>query len=320
MRFPGIVLLLAASLSAAPPALRKAAEWPAPSLLRGGAPDPANPSAFFTWGDAVHRWEQGRPRQLSSAPHGFHPGGCALDFDGDGHTDLLLAARPAEGELGDLVLLRGPAYTSTVLDTYVELHDCLPATLHSRRGALIVHRHAQVRFYTPGGVREVYSIYTASRQAGLALADVDADGLPDIYTGNYWVRSPAEPQLPWHIFAIHLHNESDEAASFVYAAWPGLLIGAQRHRTQTPVRLFTRPADPRQLWPESVLPGVLLDHPRAATIHGATAVLGHAAGILMVDPATRRHTATPWQPVLALWSAAGRLYSLSAGAVAVWRR
>jgi hypothetical protein len=320
MRFPGIALLLAATLCAAPRPLRQAAEWPAPSPLRGGAADPANPAVFFTWGDSLHRWENGRPRQIASAPHGFHPGGCAVDFDRDGHTDLILATRPAEGELGDLLLLRGPAYTPTILDTFVELHDCIPASLHSRHGVVIVHRHAQVRFYEPGGVREIYSIYTASRQAGLALADVDADGLPDLYAGNYWVRSPAEFQLPWRIFAIHLHNESDEAASFVYAASPGLLIGAQRHRTRTPVRLFTRPADPRQLWPESTLPGVLLDYPRAAAIHSNAAAIGHSRGILLVDPATRRHAATPWQPVLALWSAAGRLYALSAGAVAVWRR
>ena len=36
----------------------------------------------------------------------------------------------------------------------------------------------------------VYSFYTPSRQAGLLLADVDGDGLTDIFAGNYWIRSP----------------------------------------------------------------------------------------------------------------------------------
>ncbi len=300
--------------------MRPAGEWKAPAPLRGGAADPRNPSVFFTWGAAAHRWENGRPTLVATSPNGFHPGGCALDFDRDGHTDLILAARPAEGELGDLLLLRGPAFTPRRLDTYVELHDCLPASLHGESGFLIVHRHAQVRFYTLSATREIYSIYTASRQSGLALADVDGDRRPDLFTGNYWIQSPASADLPWHIFAIHLHHESPEAATFSIAAWPHLLIAAQRERAATPVRIFTRPADPRQLWPETALPGIRLAYPRAAAIHAGVATIGHAGGILLVDPATRETASIPWQPVRALWANGPLLYALSEGAVSAWRK
>jgi hypothetical protein len=314
------IALAAISLSAAPLQLRPAGEWKSPSPLRGGAPDPSNPGVFFTWGAAAHRWENGRPTLVATAPHGFHSGGCVLDFDRDGHADLVLATRPSEGELGDLLLFRGPRFTSTRLDTYVELHDCIPATLHGQSGFLTVHRHAQIRFYTPAGVREIYSIYTASRQSGLALADVDADRRPDILAGNYWIHSPATADLPWHIYAIHLHHESPEAATFSIAAWPHLLIAAQRERAATPVRIFSRPRNPRQLWPETTLPGIRLDQPRAATTHDGAAVFGHSRGILLVDPETRETAAIPWQPVRALWSNGATLYALSEGAVSAWRK
>jgi hypothetical protein len=166
----------------------------------------------------------------------------------------------------------------------------------------------------------VYSIYTASRQAGLALADVDGDGRTDIFAGNYWVRAPEAFDLPWRIFAIHLHHESDEAAAFVYAAWPDLLLGAQRERTGTPVRIFTRGSDPRVEWPETTLGTVRLHRPRAGLAFGDWAVFGHGGGLLVARPRVGDYTLIPAAPVVALWEMGGRVYALSEGAVAVWRR
>lgn len=318
MRFLGLTLLCLYVLNAAPPALRQVRQWRAPSLQRGGAPDITNPSRFYTWGDAVHLWDNGTPRQITTSREGFQQGGCAIP------AGIVLASRSAPGPLGDLVLLRAPRYLPETIDTDVELRDCLPATLFGHSGFLMIHRHTQVRFYYQKSdgwaVQEIYSIYTASRQSGLALKDVDADGRPDIYAGNYWVRSPEAFQLPWHIFAIHLHNESDDAASFSYAAWPHLLLGVQYERTQTPVRIFTRPKDPRQIWPETTLSGVLLDHPRAALPFRDWGIIGHAHGLLLVDPQTRQSTALPGPAVLSLWQSGDAVYALSAGAISVWRK
>lgn len=326
----GVVLLLFVGLlfrayGETLPKLRPIRTWRSGTSLRGGAPDPANVNRFYTWGEALQQWDNGRPRRIASASHGFDEGGCALDLDGDGRTGVVLVRRPSEGALGDLLFYRAPSFNPETIDTNVELHDCLAATLAGRQGFLLIHRHAQVRFYwrTAGAdgkwsVEEIYSIYTASRQSGLALADVDGDKRTDIYAGNYWVRSPESAELPWHIFAIHLHNETDDAASFSYAAWPDLLVGVQRGRSATPVRLFRRPSNPRELWPETSLGSVRLDDPRAALAWGSWAVLGHRAGFLFADPRGGNHDTYPAPPVLALWTAAGRLYVLSERQVAIW--
>ena len=325
MRFLSISLFALLSLGATPPRLRQSAVWPSPAPLRGGAPDPIRPGHFFTWGDALHSWHNGRARLLLRPANGFDPGGCAFDADRDGRTDLVLVRRAPDGNpLGDLVLLRAPRFSPEIIDTNVELHDCRAATLFQRSGFLILHRHAQVRFYhledKAWSAHELYSIYTASRQGGLALADVDADGHPDIYAGNYWLRSPTEFPLPWRIFAIHLHHQSEEAANFTYVASPDLLIGAQRERADTPIRLFSRPADPTQLWPETTLPAATLTHPRAALSFRDWAVFGHARGLFVFHPQSPEFAEFPAPPVLALWESRGVLYALSPGSVSAWRK
>ncbi|MBI2688144.1 MAG: VCBS repeat-containing protein [Acidobacteria bacterium] len=324
MRFLGIPLVLFLAANAAPPGLVRLEYRKAPAELRGGAADPSAGGRFFTWGARVHVWERGRAREVAKAPFGYDDGGCALDADGDGVTDLVLVRRSGSGPLGTLVWLKGRGFAESRIDTDVEMYDCRPAQLFGRSGFLMIHRHAQVRFYWFAGdrweLREVYSIYTASRQAGLELADVDGDGRADIFAGNYWVRSPEAFELPWRIFAIHLHHESEEAASFAYAAWPDVLVGAQRERMGAVVRVFRRPPDPRELWPETDTPGVRLDLPRAGVAFGDLAVIGHADGLFALRLADGAGAVVPGPAVLGLWVSGGRVYALSAGGVGVWRR
>lgn len=302
--------------------LAGAGRWPAPGEQRGGGADPSTPGRFYTWGEAVWEWEKGRAREVARAPFGFDDGGCVLDADGDGRTDVVLARRSGAGVLGELVILQGPGYGVTRIDTDVELHDCRAATLFGRRGFVMIHRGAQVRFYWlekgKWAVQEVYSIYTASRQAGLALADVDGDGLVDIFAGNYWVRSPEAFDLPWRIFAIHLHHEDELAASFVYAAWPDLLVGAQRERMGTPVRVFRRGADARVEWAEIGVRGALLDRPRAGVVVGDLAVFGDERGLMVVRPQVGSFVRVRGAGVVGLWEADGVVYSVSAREVRRW--
>jgi hypothetical protein len=297
-----------------------------PGPLRGGAADPLSERRFFTWGHAVYRWEAGKPRRIATAPHGFDNGGCVWDADADGFTDLILVRLPATGALGELVLLRGPRFEPQVIDTDVELHDCLPAELFGRRGFLMIHRHAQVRFYQVPKeirqgwpVREIYSIYTASRQGGLALEDVNGDGRVDIYCGNYWIRSPESFELPWRLFAIHLHHQSESDASFVYGAPSGgNLIGAQREWPDAPLRAFRKPTDPEQLWPERILGASKFTRPSALVQTREGVLIGHAQGLSYVRLADGSTAHNPYPAIRALWAAKDRIYAVASDSVSVW--
>lgn len=218
--------------------------------IEGGALDG---DRVLTWGDRVraHDLISGVARTLAKARYG--PGGCAFDANGDGRTDLVLldpAAREA-------VWLEAPHWTRRVIDTGADFSDCVMATLFGRRGVIVVHRRAQVRFYEPparGGkrwpYREIYSIYTPSAQGGLLTADVDGDGRADILCGNYWIQAPEKFELPWRLFAIGDWWERERSAMLRLALVPGeaALVAAQAEESPARAARFERPEDPRQFW------------------------------------------------------------------------
>ena len=141
--------------------------------------------------------------------------------------------------LGELVLTARDG-SRTILDHGVQMHDCAAVTLFGRAGFLVVHRFAQVRFYYTGWMQEIYSFYTASRQGGLLIEDIDGDGRPDIVCGNYWIRSPERFDLPWRLFAINTRHETPDSATF-RLAWLGRdLIAAQGHMSPGAVFRYTR--------------------------------------------------------------------------------
>jgi hypothetical protein len=228
---------------------------------------------LFTWGDLVLIWElpEGRARRLVESRAGFGPGGCVADVNRDGRPDLVLLERPAGGNgLGRLVWLEAPSWRNHLIDSGADFRDCLPATLDGRRGLLVIHRYAQLRFYlapeAPGGpwpYRELYSIYTPSRQGGLLLADIDGDGREDIVAGNYWLRSPERFDLSWRLFAINLWMETPDS-SMSLMAWARILEEAspqlvicQTDTEEARLAWFSQPAPPTELWPEHRLEGDL---------------------------------------------------------------
>ncbi len=234
---------------------------------------------LFAWGDGLYAFDlpRGRPRTLLPGVR-FAAAGCLADINQDGLADLVLQeGAPA----GRLVWLEAPAWSRHQIDSGVETPDILPATLHGRRGLLIVHRHIQVRFYQPPPqapaarwpYRDLYSFYTPSRQAGLALEDVDRDGRPDILCGNYWIRSPDRFDLPWPLYAINLYTETPASATLRLAvadlARPGSrdLAVSQGEVSGARLAWFERPADPKRLWVEHRLEGALnLQRPRAFAV------------------------------------------------------
>ena len=212
---------------------------------------------LITWGAGLTEWKLGGWSKRSLAAGRFARGGCLMDVDLDGRLDLVVQ----EGEgLGRLVWRRAPDFVKAqIIDSAIEMPDCLSATLYGRRGLLIVQRHAQVRFYEPPTdlssrwpYREIYSFYTNSRQAGLLLSDVDGDGRVDILCGNYWIGAPKTFDLPWRLFAINTDHNTPDSATVRLALTPDLIF-SQGEMAETRIGVFRKPAYASQLWLEERL-------------------------------------------------------------------
>lgn len=274
LSFGSCLVLLAACLLMAqetaywhPQTLAKFRSLLKESQISGSALVPGTAARLFTWGDRLTLWDLSKTSKndatLYKPKTPFGAGGCVFDLDQDGQPDLVL--QQGRG-LGQLVWLKAPDYEPHVIDTDVEFQDCLGTTLNGRRGILVVHRFMQVRFYEipakltdPWPMQELYSFYTASKQGGLLQADVNGDGRLDLLCGNYWINSPAQPELPWHLFAINTHNETPESAFFRLAlaklsGGAALdLVASQGNLPDAELLWYTHPDDPAQLWPEHKL-------------------------------------------------------------------
>lgn len=240
-------------------------ETPGGERLNGGA---SSGTTLYTWGDSLRAWDlaSGRSRVLAeSGGAAFARAGCLSD--------------------GGLVLLQGNRLVwlaggrKRELATEIETPDILGVTLFGRRGVLIVQKYAQVRFYElpSGESRDVYSVYTPSRQAGLILHEVDGDGRPDFFCGNYWVRAPERFDLPWRLFAINTWTETPDSGTLRLALLGERLIACQAEMPRARLASFEKPADPRQLWPETVL-STELRYPRGLAVIDAEIAVAEDAG------------------------------------------
>jgi hypothetical protein len=228
---------------------------------------------LYLWGNGVFAMDVAGGRATRLAEGDFGPAGCVWK------SGLILAS-------GDeLVRLAAPRYAPAErIDSGVDAADCLPARILGREGVLVAHRGLQVRHYTApegaGGARwpyrEIYSFYTASYQAGLIQADVDGNGRPDLFCGNYWIQSPRAYELPWRLFAINTWNEEPESARVRLARMGRSLVAAQGAMAPGRLAVFDPPTDPRRLWRETRLE--TLRRPAALAAGADFFVVGENAG------------------------------------------
>lgn len=255
---PILLLLLAASAAFSQSAATRVRATRKADLIRGGA-FAAGRQTLYTWGSGLYSWDldQFEPTRLATGE--FGDGGCLIDVEQNGveqngRPGLILQ----EGSgLGKLTWRHAPEWKPEIIDTEVEMHECLPTTLLGHRGFLMIHRFMQVRFYEPPAKpgapwtsTDLYSIYTPSKQTGLLLADIDGDGLMDILCGNYWIRSPENFELPWRLFAINTYSEVDDSAMLqlaLTAPADGLIV-SQGHMRDARLTWFEKPDDPKRLW------------------------------------------------------------------------
>lgn len=197
-----------------------------------------------------------------------------VDIDQDGHPDrLFIEGRGVEGRL---VAVHGRSKQRVVIDAHVVTRECYPLEIFGRKGVAILPYGMGLRFYqlgptwsSPWVYQEIYSFYTASWQGGLLQADIDHDGLPDLFCGNYWIRSPASIELPWRLFAINAFHEHPVSAS-AQLHWDGKrLLWVESRRPRGRVVWFTPPADITQLWtPEADPTSGKLDCPQLTVVNG----------------------------------------------------
>jgi hypothetical protein len=280
-------------------------------ILCGGAY--AGQGRLVTWGDRVRIWSLPALTSRVLAVGAAGSGGCVLD------SQELITVRGTG--LGDLVTIGLTDGRTETLDTQVEMPDCVATSLFGRKGVLMIHRGMQVRFYYRDRgrkwvSRDIYSIYTPSYQTGLAIGDVNADGRPDIFCGNYWIASPDRWEESWRLFAINTWFEDPRSASLrIEVITPRSIIATQAQGDRG--ARFTALPDPRQQWNQTALPTALGNTKALLRWNGIT-LAGADSRLLIVETGD---LLSRDRPVLSIVPAgADTFLSIDAAGVTLWRQ
>ncbi len=297
--------------------------------IRGGAAVREPEPAIVTWGDQLLLWRprSDKPKVLRDKA-GYGPGGCAADMNGDGRDDLFVQEKPG---VSRMLYLEAPRFEPRTVETGTEFLDCLAFTLDGRKGVLAPHLYAQVRHYAypDWQARDVYSIYTPSRQAGMLARDVDGDGRTDVFLGNYWMQAPARAGEHWHLFATNLNYELPDSATAHVALLPlpgrekPSLVWVQARMAPARAVILHQPENPEKLWDAEPLPGEW-NEPKGLIVVGREILIGDRTRVSVL-----RRTGGGWRETrlaegfatLALVEVHSEVYAIHAdGVKRVYRR
>ena len=103
---------------------------------------------ILAWGTDVSAIRLPGGKALKISPDGgFGGGGCVFDVNGDNQPDLVLFEKGQPDRTGRMVWLEAPHGALHVIDAEAESSDCLPTSMFGKKGVVVLHRHAQLRFY-----------------------------------------------------------------------------------------------------------------------------------------------------------------------------
>jgi hypothetical protein len=172
--------------------------------------------AIVAWGERIVEWPLERPelRELIARDGELHysNGGCALDIDGDG-TDEIVVARGRSRSCADpeLIWLKeagGARWASHHIAKLgqgpIAPHDIEPFSMvradgHKLRGVvLVIDRRVLVWYEIPDDpaqpwIRHEIAELPVASQSGIAVGDLAGKGRADVVCGTFWAECPADP-------------------------------------------------------------------------------------------------------------------------------
>ncbi|HEX5498006.1 MAG TPA: VCBS repeat-containing protein, partial [Thermomicrobiales bacterium] len=175
--------------------------------------------SIAAWGERVLVWPlEGKSPMREAAPRDsklrYSNGGCALDIDGDGDDEIVVArGRSRSGVDPELVWLDETSPSAPwVIHPVAKLgagpispHDIVPFTAplpdggQARGVALVLDRRVLAWFEIgddpkqPWTRREIAEL-PLSGQSGIAAGDVSGTGRTDLICGTFWAECPADPR------------------------------------------------------------------------------------------------------------------------------
>ena len=179
---------------------------------------------FVGWGRTpITEWPVGSANRRQVVPS--HPdkrysnGGCAMDLDGDGIDEIIVACG-SMANLSDAALVwfkevDGEQYWEEYEIAriwprgHTAPHDIVPYIKQTEAGevfkAVLANkgRNEMHMFVVPEDPRDKWPHYVignfpVNNQSGIELADINGDGNIDIVSGNFWLEAPVDPtQVPW---------------------------------------------------------------------------------------------------------------------------